>query len=166
MSPEDVFDQYHEAVFRFLYRLTRCTETAEDLTQDCFLAYLRTPRRFDSTRGTLRNFLFAIARNLALKHYRDLRLEVPLDEEQWEPAEPAGIQIELSLAVEAAVASLPLLQQEAVILFEYEGATLAEIAAIVGAEVGTVKSRLHRARETLKRSLAPHSNSGDRHEIA
>jgi RNA polymerase sigma-70 factor, ECF subfamily len=166
MSPEDVFDQYHEAVFRFLYRLTRCTETAEDLTQDCFLAYLRTPRRFDSTRGTLKTFLFAIARNLALKHYRDLRLEVPLDEEQWQPAEPAGIQIELSLAVEAAVASLPLLQQEAVILFEYEGATLAEIAAIVDAEVGTVKSRLHRARETLKRSLAPYNNSGDRHEIA
>jgi RNA polymerase sigma-70 factor (ECF subfamily) len=47
------------------------------------------------------------------------------------------------------------LQREAVVLFEYEGFTLDEIAKLVGADVGTVKSRLHRARERLRRVLAP-----------
>jgi len=48
------------------------------------------------------------------------------------------------------------LQQEAVILFEYEGVTLEELAQIVAADVGTVKSRLHRARTRLRRTLAPY----------
>jgi RNA polymerase sigma-70 factor (ECF subfamily) len=65
--------------------------------------------------------------------------------------------------VAAAVAELPQLQQEALILFEYEGATLEEIAQIVGADVGTVKSRLHRARERLRRALAPYRKAGNAH---
>ncbi len=55
-----------------------------------------------------------------------------------------------------AIAGLELLQREALILFEYEELTLAEIAAIVEADVGTVKSRLHRARERLRKVLAPY----------
>jgi RNA polymerase sigma-70 factor (ECF subfamily) len=47
-------------------------------------------------------------------------------------------------------------QREALVLFEYEGVSLEEIAQIVGAEVGTVKSRLHRARERLRQVLAPY----------
>jgi RNA polymerase sigma-70 factor (ECF subfamily) len=62
---------------------------------------------------------------------------------------------ERSAAVQEAVASLPPLQREALILFEYEGESLAEIARIVGADTGTVKARLHRARERLRRALAP-----------
>jgi DNA-directed RNA polymerase specialized sigma24 family protein len=50
---------------------------------------------------------------------------------------------------------LPDLQREALILFEYEGFQLSEIAQIVKADIGVVKSRLHRAREGLKRALAP-----------
>jgi RNA polymerase sigma-70 factor, ECF subfamily len=49
---------------------------------------------------------------------------------------------------------LPHMQQEALVLFQYEGLTLEEIAQIVGADVGTVKSRLHRARERLRKELA------------
>jgi RNA polymerase sigma-70 factor (ECF subfamily) len=58
-------------------------------------------------------------------------------------------------AVQAAVRSLPLLQREALILFEYEGLALAEITAITGADVAAVKSRLHRARERLRVLLSP-----------
>jgi DNA-directed RNA polymerase specialized sigma24 family protein len=53
------------------------------------------------------------------------------------------------------VAALPPLQKEALILFEYEEFSLEEIAQVVGVEVGAVKARLHRARETLRRRLAP-----------
>ncbi len=63
---------------------------------------------------------------------------------------------ELSLIVQKAVASLPLLQREAIVLFEFEEVSLAEIALIVGADVNSVKSRLWRARQRLRILLAPY----------
>jgi RNA polymerase sigma factor (sigma-70 family) len=57
--------------------------------------------------------------------------------------------------VRRAVATLPPLQREALILFEYMEMPLSEVAATVGADVGTVKSRLHRARGRLRRILEP-----------
>lgn len=67
---------------------------------------------------------------------------------------------ELSGEVQRAVASLPPLQREALILFEYEELSLIEVAAIVGADVGTVKGRLFRAREKLRQELAQYFNIG------
>ncbi len=58
-----------------------------------------------------------------------------------------------------AIDELPPLQREALVLFEYEELVLAEIAEIVGVDIGTVKARLHRARQCLKRSLAPYLKS-------
>jgi RNA polymerase sigma-70 factor (ECF subfamily) len=58
--------------------------------------------------------------------------------------------------VAAAVAALPPLQREAVLLFSWEGFSLEEIAEMTNAEAGTIKSRLARARETLRRTLAPY----------
>ena len=62
------------------------------------------------------------------------------------------------MIVAEAVQALPPLQREVVILFEYEGLTLDEVARAVEAETGTVKSRLHRARQNLRRMLAPLNN--------
>jgi RNA polymerase sigma-70 factor (ECF subfamily) len=159
VTPEKAFDEYHRAVYSFLYRLTRREGIAEDIAQECFLALVRAPQRFDQARGTMKTYLFSIARNLALKHYRDYRREAPLEGEAEQAAEPRAT-LELRSAVAEAVAALPQLQQEALILFAYEGATLEEIAGIVGADVGTVKSRLHRAREALRRTLAPYRKVG------
>ena len=161
MTPEKAFDQYHQAVYGFVYRLTRRPDIAEDITQDCFLALVRAPQRYDPSRGSMRVYLFSIARNLALKQYRDDRAEQPMDgPEELLTTDPRG-SLEMSSAVAAAVASLPRLQQEALILFEYEGVTLEEIAQIVGAEIGTVKARLHRARERLRRILAVYRKVGN-----
>jgi RNA polymerase sigma-70 factor (ECF subfamily) len=71
VTPEDAFDQYSQAVYSFLYRLTRREDLAEDLTQEAFLAFVRAPERFDPARGNAKTYLFSIARNLALKQYRD-----------------------------------------------------------------------------------------------
>jgi RNA polymerase sigma-70 factor (ECF subfamily) len=110
-------------------------------------------------------YLFSIARNLVLKRYRDDHAgqNDPLDC----AVEPPGVDprgsFEVSSAVAAAVAELPPLQQEALILFEYEGATLDEIAQITGSDTGTVKSRLHRARERLRRVLVEYRKAGNTH---
>ena len=167
VNAEQAFDQYHRAVYRFVYRLTLSPDTAEDITQECFLAFLRAPGRFDRARGTVKTYLFAIARNLVLKDYRDNRAEVAMEQEDATAgiADPRTGQ-EISSAVAQAVAALPPLQQEALVLFEYEGFTLEEIAQVSGADVGTIKSRLHRARERLKRTLAPYKKVGDLHGTA
>jgi len=156
VTAEEAFDRYHEAVFRFIYRMTRRVDVAEDITQDCFLAFVRGPERYDQTRGTVKTYLFSIARNLALKQYHSHRAEVPLEANEVSPPGDPQQGLEISAAVEQALTGLPPLQQEALILFEYEGCTLQEIAEITGADAGTIKSRLHRARERLKKVLAPY----------
>ena len=147
MTPEEAYEQYHEAVFDFAYRMTRSADVAEDLTQDCFLAFMNAPERFDSTRATLRTYLFAIARNLVLKHRRDNGRDSQLHDPC--PVVDPSPSCEISMIVEKAAAALPPFQREALVLFEYEGLTLEEIAAAAQVDIGTVKSRLHHARENL-----------------
>ena len=121
-----------------------------------FLALLREPARFDATRGQMRPFLLGIARNLVLKTFRrDKDRWSALDEEQLtaQPVDLAGREI--ADIISAAVQSLPPLQREVLVLAQYEGLSLEEIARSVATEVGTVKSRLHRARENLRRMLVP-----------
>jgi RNA polymerase sigma-70 factor, ECF subfamily len=155
---EQAFDRYHRAVFSFAYRMTRRADVAEDITQECFLTLVRYPERFDAARGTVKTYLFGIARNLVLKNYRDTHDWGGLEDETL--ASDPRAALEISSAVERAVAALPPLQQESLVLFEYEGVTLEEIAQITGADTGTIKSRLHRARERLRRELAPYRARG------
>jgi RNA polymerase sigma factor (sigma-70 family) len=155
------FDEHKDAVYRFALRMTGSAEAAQDLAQDCFVQLLRNPGRFDPARGPLRAFLLGVTRNLVFRHWRDERRMDPLDEDlEW--TSPLNGDGSLSMLVAAAVQSLAPLQREAVVLFEYEGFTLEEIAKLVDADVGTVKSRLHRARERLRRSLAPVRNGAGR----
>ncbi len=161
MTPEVAFDQYSRPVYRFVYRLTQRQDVAEDIVQEVFLALIRAPERFDAARGAMQTYLFAVARNLVLKRYRDYRREEQSETEDV----PAPLLdhrnvFDLRAAVASAIADLPPLQQEAVILFEYEGVTLEELAQIVAADVGTVKSRLHRARARLRRTLASYRPEG------
>jgi len=155
---QTAFAQHKDAVYRFAWRMSGSAATAEDITQDAFVGLLRHPDRFNPDRGSLRAFLLGIARNLALKRWRkEHRLE-PLDGETL-VAEPIDHERgELGDIVGRAVQALRPLQREVVILAEYEGLTLAEIARAVDADVGTVKSRLHRARENLRRMLSPLRN--------
>jgi len=163
VTPQQAFDQHHQAVYSFAWRLTHRRDIAEDITQEYFLAFIRAPHRFDPAKGSIKVFLFSITRNLALKQYRDDRGELPLDGSERLAGNDPRESIAISSAVASAVASLPHLQQEALILFEYEGVTLEEIAQIVGADIGTIKSRLHRGRERLRRILAEYRKEGNTH---
>ena len=152
---QTAFDQHKDAVYRFAWRMSGSPVAADDITQDVFVGLLRHPGRFDPARGTLRAFLLGIARNLALKHWRAEHRFESLDEDAV-VAEPFDLERgDIGEIVGRAVRALRPLQREVVILAEYEGLTLAEIARAVDADVGTVKSRLHRARENLRRMLAP-----------
>ena len=85
--------------------------------------------------------------------------EIDLDETEIDEApEPSQVflQQEQSQVIQQAISSLPLQQREALILSQYEELPLEEIAAILGIDIGAVKSRLHRARARLKRILTPY----------
>jgi len=156
------FHEHKDAIYRFAWRMTNSAAAAEDVAQDVFLSLLRRPDGFDHTRGQLRSFLFGVARNLALKRWREENRWAPLEEERFiaEPVDAA--RGETAEIVGAAVRALPPLQREALVLAEYEGLSLDEIAHAVESEVGAVKARLHRARENLRRMLAPLKESDKR----
>jgi RNA polymerase sigma-70 factor (ECF subfamily) len=124
---------------------------------------IKKPANFRPNRASLRTYLFSAARNLWLKQLRDSGAAVAMDEfgeDQFiaPDREPLGqlLDDELSVKVQEAVSSLPPLQREALILFEYEGLALNEIADMVGTDVGAIKSRLHRARQRLRNTLRPY----------
>jgi RNA polymerase sigma-70 factor (ECF subfamily) len=152
------FEEHKDAVYRFAWRMMNSAAAAEDIAQDVFLSLLRLPGRFDPGRGRLRSFLLGIARNLILKRWRDENHWELFDDEQFVARPMQAMDIERRETAELAgkaVRSLPALQREALILAEYEELSLEEIALAVESEIGTVKSRLHRARENLRRMLAP-----------
>ncbi len=101
-----------------------------------------------------------------MKHFRQLGRETAVENAPEEdvsvmlnaPEEPLRrlLDAELVQKVRDAIEQLPPLQREALVLFEYDDFTLAEIAAVAGADTGTIKARLYRARERLRRTLAPY----------
>ena len=151
----DAFYRHKDVVYRFAYRMTGDESAAEDIVQDCFTALWRKPEAFDAGRGSLRAFLLGIARNLALKHWRGRRPQEEVDDETSLCPPFDMTALERSDAVKKAVLLLPLLQREALILAEYEEMSLEDISKTTGAELAAVKSRLHRARQNLRRMLAP-----------
>jgi RNA polymerase sigma-70 factor, ECF subfamily len=143
-----------DAVYNFALRLTGSISAAEELAQDCFLELLRNRAGYSPDRGPLRAFLLGVTRNLAHRRWRKERPTDPLAS----TIQGSVLDVcagEVSMLVNAAIQELPPLQREVVLLFEYEGFTLGEIADIVGTDIGAVKSRLHRAREKLRHTLAP-----------
>ena len=159
----ELYERYREPIFRFAYRLLGSVEVAEDVTHDCFLSLIRKPENYRPERASLKTYLYAAARNLALKHFRDQGRETGLDEVSEEPKESSRrgplrkvLDEELATQVREAILSLPPLQREAVILFEYEGLSLNEVAAVAGTDAGAIKARLYRAREGLRRMLRPY----------
>jgi len=137
-------------------------EAAEVAAHDCFVSLMTARGEFDPARASLRTYLYGVTRNIALNYLRRERGETMIEDVSEDllvsAAEEPLVRLiaeERSNVVRRAVENLPVLQREALILFEYENLSLAEIAQIVEAETGTVKARLHRARSNLKRMLAP-----------
>jgi RNA polymerase sigma-70 factor, ECF subfamily len=157
-----LYERHRAPVFRFACRVLGSAAQAEDVTQECFLSVLRRPEAFQAERASLRTYLYAITRHLSWQHLRRSGLETTVEELpevacEDETAEPLRriLDGEAAEAVRRAVGSLPPLQREAIVLFEYQDMSLTEIAMVCETDVGTIKARLHRARERLRRELAP-----------
>ncbi|MFN2488559.1 MAG: RNA polymerase sigma factor [Actinomycetota bacterium] len=146
--------RYQGDVWRLCFHLVRNETVADDVTQDAFVRAFRfLPRyRGDSKFST---WLFAIARNCAIDELRrtDRRRRLS-DELQAERHAPGDESVRIE--IREALAGLPPELREPVVLIDMFGVSYAEVATILGVPLGTVKSRVHRARALLAGALLPH----------
>ena len=155
-----LYDRYAGMLYPMLLRILRDTGAAEEVLQDLFLQLWRGAARFDATRGSLPAWLLVIGRNRALSRLRGKqRREFVLDDTEGFSFEalPSQGNLEEEAArsqlmerLRGALAGLPPEQREAVELAYFEGMTQTEIAARTGSPLGTVKSRVRAAMQSLK----------------
>ena len=157
-----LFDDHHFPLFRFAWRLTGSIADAEDIVQDCFLALLKPDCGYDAGRTTVRTYLFGVVRNQSLKRLRRREQGIAPEPTHHRTPETEALRGEVTGAVASAIAALPDTQREILLLAHYEQLPLAEIAEITQLEIGAVKSRLQRARVTLRETLAAYAPRTER----
>jgi RNA polymerase sigma-70 factor, ECF subfamily len=155
-------------IYRFALHMSGSVTVAEDTTQEVFLALIRDECGFDPERGTLAGYLFGIARKLVLRHLERGRSDVTLDLDSegssWpELAVHDDPLLDLTNregleALRRAVSALPRRYREVVVLCDLEEVDYADAASVLGCPIGTVRSRLHRARGLLLEKLHQERN--------
>jgi RNA polymerase sigma-70 factor, ECF subfamily len=149
-----LFGRHHGRIFRFAWQMSGSEAVADDVTQDTFLTLLRTGDRYDAARGSVAALLFGIARNLVLRHLeRERRFEPEEDAASNDDIFDDYTRAESIETVRRAVLSLPPNYREVVVLCDLQEATYEDAAAALDCPVGTVRSRLNRARGMLAQKL-------------
>ncbi len=171
-----LYRRRHPSIYRFALHMSGNPAVADDVTQEVFMTLIRDARRFDPARGTLGGFLFGIARNFLRKRWEQDRRLVAFVGDADDLSEsassnngatrngsygggngygahPAGrdefTTIETVARVRQAISTLPENYREIVVLCDLEEMSYEEAASALGCPVGTVRSRLHRARAIL-----------------
>lgn len=159
-----IYRKHQAPVYRFALRMTGSEATAEDVVQEVFLGLIRSPGGFDPQRGTLGSYLFGMARNQVFRSlgaWKHLSLDDERDGEGNEN-EPAAYNLDVLTEMtrreqiellRQAVLSLPPHYREVVVLCDLDELSYADAAEILGCAIGTVRSRLHRARSLLLERL-------------
>jgi RNA polymerase sigma-70 factor (ECF subfamily) len=157
---DELFARYTPRLQGFLTRMVRDRARAEELTQDVFIRLYTAAERYEA-RTRFSTYVFGIAHNLALNHLarawrqREQALGDGVPEPAVDEAGPAE-KLEAAraqIALERALGELPERQRAALLLRAHEGMGYDEIAAALGTSIPSVKSLLHRARETLLERL-------------
>ena len=160
-------------VYQFALRMSGSVALAEDVTQDVFIALLRSGQKFDPARGTLPQYLLGMTRNRVLTLLQRERNFVPLAVDEGDEGratlertvvptvsqEDPLFDLTRSERVEAvrqAVLALPVHYREVVVLCNLDELSYEQAAQLLGCPVGTVRSRLNRARALLLEKLQTH----------
>jgi RNA polymerase sigma-70 factor (ECF subfamily) len=154
------------SIYRFALQMSGSPALAEDVTQEVFMVLMREGTSYDSARGPLNWFLFGIARNLVRQRLGREQFYASLTDDANEQSSAVELQAasdplaELSRSetietVRKAVLSLPPRYREVVVLCELQEMSYAEAAAVMECAIGTVRSRLHRARALLIEKMRP-----------
>ena len=167
---EALYRRHKDAVYRFALLYCGAAAAAADVTQDTFVHFITQPGQYDPARGSVGAWLCGVARNLA-------RRQLGVREEATDPAvlgDDAALheshvdadtplervlRNESAEEVRRAVAALAPHYRDVLILCELSELSYAEAAQVCGIEIGTVRSRLSRARARLAETLAPASRA-------
>jgi RNA polymerase sigma-70 factor, ECF subfamily len=154
-----LYDRRQGGVYRFALRMTGSEAFAEDVTQDVFLALMREGCRFDPERGSVKSYLYGMARHRVLRRLERERAHVAFEEEEGGPFEELSsaaddpfadlAREELVTLVRQAVLSLPTHFREVIVLCHLQEMNYAEACEVLACPLGTVRSRLARARMLL-----------------
>jgi RNA polymerase sigma-70 factor, ECF subfamily len=151
-------EQYHQPVFRFARNLIADEHDAEDITQEVFLAAFNHLASYNVERASLLTWLFTIARNRCVNYLK--RTRPVIGGEAIANSQPAGnsddsARKEFRSRLDEALDALPIEQKTAFLLAEIEGLSYVDIAYIEQTTLGTVKSRIHRAKQRLRAVMTP-----------
>ena len=158
------------SIYRFALQMSGSKTIAEDVTQEVFLFLMREGHLFDPAKGSVSAFLLGVARNYVLRRLRVEQHLAPLGDEFEDDApllHPSTeicpledlTRAETIESVRKAVLSLPAKYREVIVLCELQEVSYGETAEVLGCAIGTVRSRLHRARALLLAKLRPATES-------
>jgi RNA polymerase sigma-70 factor (ECF subfamily) len=158
----ELYRRRQRDVYRFALHMTGVPDLAEDVTQEVFMVLMRKGNDYDELKGSVNSFLLGIARNYVLRRLRQERCFVSIDDAGSNAASIIADQpitrTEAILAMHKAVLNLPEHYREVVVLCDLQELTYVEAAAVLGCAIGTVRSRLHRARTILIEKLRASPN--------
>jgi RNA polymerase sigma-70 factor, ECF subfamily len=152
-----LFRRHEGPVFRFALHMSGRRETAEEVTQEVFLTLLSKEKLYVEERGALQGFLIGVARNKVRRHLAQTRV---FDSAELVQPSSSGADLLENLSkgqeiewLRGAILSLPPNYREVVVLCDLEDLTYTQAAQQLGCAIGTVRSRLHRARAILSMKL-------------
>lgn len=158
----ELYRRHGSALLRFAVAMCRSRQSAEDLVHDTFVAFLRQPGLFDPAQGTVLGYLCGVLRHQISRYFRQQKRWVAMDPDDDANA-PADERLgpddeiarsEITTAFRRAMLELPLPHREIIALCDLEELPYATVAQILHCPIGTVRSRLHRARALLTIRLA------------
>ena len=152
---DELLARYQPHIYRFGLRMCGDEESAREVVQETLLAAFRNLSTFRGD-ASLSTWLFQIARSFCIKERRGVKPSAPLTDcaDDAPPPDVRAHAREIGEALARAIAELPAEQRDVLLLRDVEGLSAAEAARTVGIEIRALKSRLHRARIALRRSLA------------
>jgi RNA polymerase sigma-70 factor (ECF subfamily) len=156
-----LYRRHQASIYRFARLMTGSSQMAEDVVQDVFLALMRRASRYDAARASLTTYLYGSARHHTRRRLLRDRLFVSVDgrtPDARELTDGGDVAGELVRACEvrelrAAILTLPARYREVIVLCDLQDVTYVETATAIGCAVGTVRSRLHRARQLLAQKM-------------
>lgn len=154
----ELYRRHSPRVYRFAYGMCGARSIAEDCTQEVFLNVLENGDRYRGFSGAARSWLYGIARHKVIDKLRQRgRLEFGLDtadvSDDAEAPEQHVIAHRRVDELRRTIVAMPLRYREVIVLCELEELSYAEAAVMLDCPVGTIRSRLHRAREVLAKKL-------------
>ncbi|HWY02111.1 MAG TPA: RNA polymerase sigma factor [Candidatus Acidoferrum sp.] len=160
MAFAELYDRRGTPLHRYVQHISGSHSAAEEVTHEVFLRLIKQDSSFDDRRGSLEAYLYGIARNLVRVMRRHQMVEASAEPVAEDNILGDLIRNERTAALHAALRELPDVYRDAVILCDLEERSYEDAARLMACPVGTVRSRLHRARLLLAARLKPLAMSG------